>query len=122
MDAIKFVKEKVRMCDYIYTSKNHTCTGCRLDAFDGCDLDDLVNQDRVEEAVEIVEEWSAAHPLKTRQSKFLENFPTAQIDKNGCLKVLPCELCDTYRNKYGGCAHYDVTCTECRKDFWGQEI
>lgn len=44
------------------------------------------------------------------------------IHENGCLDVCPCALSDTYRNKYGGCANYDVGCSECRKDFWGQEV
>lgn len=121
MDAIKFIKEKVRMCDS-FAAQGQKCTGCPLAAFDGCDLDDLVDQDRVEEAVELVEEWSAAHPLKTRQSEFLKHYPTARIDENGCLDVYPCVLCDTYRNKYGGCANDDVGCSECRKDFWSQEV
>lgn len=106
MDAINYVKAQKRML----LSANLSVT--RL-MEDNMDPEVLVND---------VERWAAAYPLKTRQSEFLEYYPTAQIDENGCLDVCPCALSDTYRNKYGGCANYDVGCSECRRDFWSQEV
>lgn len=79
MDAIKFINEKVRMCESI--SKNHECTDCPLAAFAGCDLADLVDQDRVEEAVGIVEEWSKENPPKTRQSVFIQQNPEVVLTR-----------------------------------------
>lgn len=40
-------------------------------------------------AVKIVEEWSAAHPRKTRQNVFLEQYPEAMIDREDMLSVCP---------------------------------
>lgn len=40
-------------------------------------------------AVRFVERWSKEHPRKTRQSVFLEQWPEAKIDNDGCLSVCP---------------------------------
>ena len=120
MDAIKFIKEKVRMCDS-FAAQGQKCTGCPLAAFDGCDLDDLVDQDRVEEAVELVQEWSAAHPLKTRQDVFLEQYPNSRIDTRDVLRVCPA---DTYGNqvcpKNG--ENIRMLCCDCRRKFWSEAV
>ena len=75
-----------------------------------------------EEVVSMVEEWSITHPLKTRQDAFLEQWPTAKIDEIGCLDVCPYLVSATHRNKYGHCANDGVTCCDCRKEFWRQEV
>lgn len=40
MDAIKFVNEKVRMCNSV--RKDNTCKGCRLHGFGGCDFENIL--------------------------------------------------------------------------------
>lgn len=72
MDAVKFIEERNRMCN----SFDAGCNGCP--AFNACE-DDLccaVGQGSTLDAtaqIAIVEEWSAAHPRKTRQSVLLEH-------------------------------------------------
>lgn len=110
MDAIEFVKQLRRMDEKRAVKK------CFIYLREGEEADSP------EDVVAEVEEWAKEHPLKTRQSEFLKHYPTARIDENGCLDVYPCVLCDTYRNKYGGCANDDAGCSECRKDFWSQEV
>ena len=110
MDAIEFVKQLRRMDE----------TGVLKKRF--IYLREGEEMDSPEDVVAEVEEWAKKHPLKTRQSEFLKHYPTARIDENGWLDVYPCVLCDTYRNKHGGCANDDVGCSECRKDFWSQEV
>lgn len=76
-------------------------------------------------AVRFVERWSKEHPRKTRQSVFLEQWPTAALDRHGvsvlCPKQLNCEFScidenDTETPKR--CKD----CTACRREFWMQEV
>ena len=75
-----------------------------------------------ESAVKVVEEWAAAHPRKTRQSVFLEQYPQASIGGNGVLQVCPCPISESHRNAQGGCVNIHRQCSDCRKEFWGQEV
>lgn len=63
MDAVKFIKERNRMC----RSFGWSCGGCPADKNTCCDPFEWR-----EELVTIVEKWSAEHPRKTRQDVFLE--------------------------------------------------
>ena len=117
MDAIKFVNEKVRTCDSFNKSK--TCTGCRLSLFGGCDFDDLVEYNRVEEAVKLVEEWSKENPRQTRQSVFIKQYPKVAIYK-GVIGIRPCQLVEGYTSKY--CMCDESQCVQCRKEYWLQEM
>lgn len=99
MDAVKFIKERNRMC------------GTMSEVW-GVDAAQIVKN---------TEEWSAAHPCKTRQSVFLEQWPEAQIDNNGAIYVCPNEVSTAYRDAYGGCARTNILCPDCRREFWMQE-
>ena len=120
MDAVKFIKERNRMCK----SFGDRCTGCP--AFNAC-VDDLccaVGQASTLDAtdqVAIVEKWSAAHPRKTPQSVFLEQYPNARIDSKAVIYVCPA---DAYGNKV--CPkneeNVNMPCRDCRREFWMQEV
>lgn len=123
MDAIKFIEERNRMCE----SFGNRCTGCP--ASNACNDNPCccaVAQESTMDAtdqVAMVEEWSAAHPRKTRQSVFLEQWPTAKIDKSGCLDVCPYLVSATHRNQNGVCKGAGVKrCSDCRREFWMQEV
>lgn len=122
MDAVKFIKERDRMCK----SFDAGCTGCPASnacknelccAFDlGSTLDATAQ-------IAIVEEWSAAHPRKTRQSVFLEQWPEAELTKDGAISICPIAVSAAYRNKTGGCASPTrPRCAVCRREFWMQEV
>lgn len=117
MDAIKFVNEKVRMCNAV--RKNNTCRGCRLHGFGGCDFDHLAGDNRVEEAVKRVEEWSKENPRKTRQELFLEQYPKVTTYK-GVIGIRPCQMEDGYTSRY--CTCDSSQCVQCRKEYWLQEV
>lgn len=117
MDAVKFINERVRMCDSI--ANGTMCAGCPLREF-ACDFDSLVRQDKVEEAVELVEKWSNEHPRKTRQSLFLEQWPNAEIDCQGVIAIDPCDIDKTMHGGKKDC--YNGDCEECRAKFWGKEM
>lgn len=65
MDAVKYLKEYERMCE----SYKHTCAKCGIDKMrngDGCTS---IVKRHPEEAVAIVEKWSAEHPVKYHQRR-----------------------------------------------------
>ncbi len=121
MDAVKFIEGRNRMCK----SFDAGCKGCP--AFNACE-DELccaVGQESTLDAtaqIAMVEEWAAAHPRKTRQSVFLEQWPEAAIDACGVLNLCPTPISKSHRNIYGACAHADVKCADCRREFWMQEV
>lgn len=69
-------------------------------------------------AVKFVERWAAEHPVKTRQSVFLEQWPDARIKKaDGLPMTSPCDLDGKLAGKCDG-----IHCPECRKKFWLAEV
>ena len=104
MDAVKFIEERNRMC------------GTMSEVW-GVDAAQIVKN---------TEEWSAAHPRKTRQSVFLEQWPEARIDKTtGVLTICPAELTKECRDDRGACGAYSretCVCKPCRREFWMQEV
>ena len=69
--------------------------------------------------VEAAEQWAAEHPIKTRQSVFLEQFPNAPIYTNTHNVALnPCLVDTTLR---GHCPT-GRGCDICRREFWMQEV
>lgn len=111
MDAVRFIKERRRMCD---TYKGG-CSGCPMD---GKQCSALQGVD-AEELVQVVEAWFAAHPRKTRQSVFLEQRPETEIDTFGYLAVCPKRISVDCRIRYGNCSNR--VCSECHREFWEQE-
>ena len=121
MDAVKFIEERDRMCK----SFGDRCTGCP--ASDACnnELCCAFDQGSTLDAtaqVAIVEEWSAAHPIKTRQSVFIEQYPDAVLDGVGVLRICPIYLSAEYRDDCSGCKNIGKKCSDCRREFWMQEV
>ena len=69
-------------------------------------------------AVKFVERWAVAHPVKTRQSAFMEQWPNARISNvDGFPVINPCGLDSTVVNEC------DVaSCSKCRSKFWLAEV
>ena len=106
MDAVKFLQERNRM----YESGAGTPSIGLED-----DYDPVI-------AVKVVEQWSAAHPRKTRQSVFLEQYPEAIVGDDGVLRVCPSPIFPSDRSVYNGCERPNSTCSDCRREFWMQEV
>ena len=100
MDAVKFIEERNRMC------------GTMSEVW-GVDAAQIVKN---------TEEWSAAHPRKTRQSVFLEQWPEAIVGDDGVLRVCPSPIFFSDRSAYNGCVRPNSTCSDCRREFWMQEV
>ena len=117
MDAVKFIEERNRMCK----SFGSECKGCP--AFDACGCCAVGQASTLDATAQValVEEWSAAHPRKTRQSVFLEHYPEARLDEYGVLRLCPSDISAAHR--YGeGCGYPEQGCKDCRRDFWMQEV
>ena len=67
--------------------------------------------------VEAAEQWAAEHPVKTRQSVFLEHYPGARISIHGCLNTCPR---DVFSDAEINCNAQP--CFECKKAFWLAEV
>lgn len=105
MDAVNFLQERSRMY------KRGAATPC-------IGLED--DYDPVRE-VKVVEEWAAAHPRKTRQSVFLDNYPCARVDSRGVLHICPADVCGN-----NACPEIkddvSISCYDCRHKFWMQDV
>lgn len=112
MDAVEFLKTLGRMC-------NAECIRCefwkRKSGGESCTS---WQKNHPEEAVAIVEKWAKEHPVKTRQSEFLKQWPDARIKKaDGLPMASPCDLDGKLAGKCDG-----IHCPECRKKFWLAEV
>jgi hypothetical protein len=113
MDAVEYVKQRKRMCDYC-----GDCDKCPAKKVVGC-----ASLTKISQMVPIVEQWAKEHPVKTRQNEFFKQWPDAEIGYDGLPTVAPCQLnvellqCESQKD----CEDRGV-CGKCRCDFWLKEI
>lgn len=113
MDAVEYLKEKVRMCI------EHRCGNCPLGKagdeqyYSSCCA---FEEEHPEEAVAIVEKWETERSKKTRQSEFLKMFPNARI-RGDVLEIRPCDIDDNIE-----CIDRDERCYECYRKYWLAEV
>ena len=113
MDAVEYVKQRRRMCDYYMN-----CGDCPA-----CDYEWCSSLNGIPKMVPIVEQWAKEHPVKTRQSEFLEQWPDAEIGDDGYPSVAPCQLYKDMEEKdENGVCCKNCGCGICRRDFWLKEI
>lgn len=114
MDAVECLKTKRRLCEA------HTgCRRCPLNSEEcgyaiGCPCGEL-ERENVEELVRRVEKWAKEHPVETRQSRFLKEFPNAMRTKEGAIRICPKSV-DT------GMKCGDAGCEECEQKYWSEGI
>ena len=113
MDAVEYVKQRDRMCDYYVN-----CGDCPAGDYEGCS-----SLNEIPRMVPIVEKWAKEHPVKTRQSEFLKRYPEAEIGDDGYPSVAPCQLYKDMEEKdENGVCCKNCGCGICRRDFWLKEI
>ena len=113
MDAVEFLKALGRLCN------NYVC-GDNCPLIDSCDDE---SDDGYVRKVQIVEQWAKAHPIKTRQSEFLKQWPDAEIGDDGLPSVAPCQLYKDMEEKdENGVCCKNCGCGICRRDFWLKEV
>lgn len=116
MDAVEFLKQFNRMCK---TYNDDGCKECPAYKYRcGEEFDE-----QEEDGVSIVEQWAKEHPVKTRQSEFLKQWPDAEIGDDGYPSVTPCQLYKDMEEKdENGVCCKNCGCGICRRDFWLKEI
>lgn len=102
MNTIEFVKELQRCSKYF---------GLHMCRFD-------VNVP-VETLVKGISQWSKEHPVRTRQSEFLEIFPSAKLNDLEIVDICPQKvessfICQYEISSYG--------CLDCMKKYWLEEV
>lgn len=113
MDAVEFLKALGRLCN------NYPC-GDNCPLIDSCDDE---SDDGYVRKVQIVEQWAKEHPVKTRQSEFLKQWPDAKVGDDGYPSVGPCQLYKNMEEKdENGVCCKNCGCGICRRDFWLKEI
>lgn len=116
MDAVKYLKELHRMC-----TKSHTCDDCPIYKATGrnCGMA-YSNAEMLAGHVGIVEQWAKEHPVETRQSRFLKEFPNTSVYVDGTI-----DICPRYMDKTKECEVWEDAekeCVECEREFWGTEV
>lgn len=115
MDAVKFIEERKRLCE-MYAN----CSECPAnDNGGGCKFNITIG-DEATKQIKLLEEWSAAHPRKTRQDVFLEQYPEASLDGHSVLRICPSFVGGDIPEKYKCICLTD--CSACRREFWMQEV
>lgn len=117
MDAVEYLKTLCRMC-------HCECLKCEFGkARSGFETCPVWQRTHPEEAVEIAEKWAKEHPIKTRQSEFLKQWPEAALSKDGAIAICPLAISAAYRHGNGACNKDNSdTCADCKRQFWSAEV
>lgn len=107
-----FVKEYRRLHDEY---KKGSCTECPLYELP-CGTFTLTTEENFAKMYDVIEQWSDAHPVKTRQTEFLKQYPETRLESNGAIFIAPCWLSHEIGNN-GHCDKWH-NCSDCKKDFW----
>jgi hypothetical protein len=117
MKALKFIKERKRMCKIFNSSECKGCPALIEPFFCAVGVGSTVDPT---DQIAMVKKWSTAHPHKTRQDVVLEQWPNAETCNDNVLSACPkvfdrnfvCHFEDEIYN----------TCSDCRRKFWMQEV
>lgn len=111
MDALEFIKAIKQM---LSTGANNSAIQKYISAQKKNDYEGMV---------EAAEQWAAEHPIKTRQSEFLKQWPEAAISKDGAIAICPLAISAAYRHGNGACNKDNSdTCADCKREFWSAEV
>lgn len=115
MDAVEFLREYARMC------AKSSCGGCAIrkantEAHEVTCVGFLKKHPTT--AVAVVKQWAKTHPVQTRQSEFLKQWPNAVTDNDGVISIAPCRLGEVNSSECNDAGR----CPDCRKAFWIAEV
>ncbi len=111
MNAVKYLKEKHRMC------QNTECSSCKFsESVNNTGLHcEYYVEAFPEEAVKIVKKWSKKHKIKTTLQDFKEKHPTAPLTSANLPKFCPH---DVGYGKNEWCTGTRDECVKC----WNREV
>ena len=108
-DYARFIKK--------YCENPRGCEGCPLtDRSRGLLFCDDFIREHPEEANEIILKWCEEHPAKTRQDKFLEIYPNANV-RDGVVRVCPSDIESSRHCQFPKCE-----CPDCLRNYWLAEV
>ena len=111
MDALEFIKAIKQM---LSAGANNSTVQKYISAYKKNDCEGMVKA---------AEQWAKEHPIKTRQSVFLEQYPEARLSKDGILLICPRTISAEYRDENDSCNRVKYgTCADCRREFWSAEV
>ena len=86
MEAVEFIKQKSRMCDYYsgeactHDDSGETCPAMSID----CEI----TTDKLEQLVAVVEKWAKEHPEKPEREQQKPEHPEESIDLHAIIDAL----------------------------------
>lgn len=110
MDALKFLKNRIRMCNTCYDLEQE-CKLCEAYLPERKNNQCLIYSRSLtdfSEAVSMVEEWTKEHPEKTRLQDFFSKFPCAIKNSDGtpfntrCCEIGYTKECTNKKSCYPG--------------------
>ena len=111
MDALEFIKAIKQM---LSAGANNSTVQKYISAYKKNDCEGMVKA---------AEQWAAEHPVKTRQSEFLKQWPEAALSKDGAIAICPLAISAAYRHGNGACNKDNSdTCADCKRQFWSAEV
>ena len=111
MDAVEFIKAIKQM---LSAGANNSTVQKYISAYKKNDCEGMVKA---------AEQWAAEHPVKTRQSEFLKQWPEAALSKDGAIAICPLAISAAYRHGNGACNKDNSdTCADCKRQFWSAEV
>ena len=119
MDAVKYLKESERMCDFY-----EGCEGCeikeRVGKNDGCIG---FENDDPEAAVAIVEKWSAEHHIRTKAEYIAEKLREIgyTVDDDELKKCCPPHASGNYIGYEKACGGECDICEEWWNEEWEEK-
>lgn len=105
MDALKFIKEFYRMCDYY---SGGFCKGCPRKEEPSCDSSTMSDEE-LAKLISDVEKWSKEHPQRTRLEDFKEKYPHAMMETDGT----PTICCIDLGYRQYDCDPLKENCVDC---------
>lgn len=109
------IEDFARMCSKMY-SKCDECPFALINNGKGGYCYDFIKK-YTDETNEIILKWCEEHPVKTRQTEFLKMFPNVGLVDGGTINICP----NTIDCQYGANCNV-LTCKECRRNYWSEEV
>lgn len=120
MEAVEFIKQKARMCDYYsgspctHDDSGEICPAHNINCF--------TTTDHLEQLVAVVEQWAEEHPEKPEQER--EQERPKRTNKDVLLAVLPnvdTSACPKVLDMNYKCDKRKL-CAVCKHEFWNEEV
>lgn len=111
MDTKKFTAEYRRLC-----STYARCADCPLNGDGKCITPPHDYIHRFVSILNVVKDWSAAHPIVTRADIFKKIYPNVRTYTDGTLRLCPHDIDESFE------CPAELNCFQCRKKYWFQEV